>query len=298
MDEKQKLIMEVAQECFNRRGVKYTSIEEIVRACKISKATFYKYFSKKEDLVWEILFYSNKEFLRNSKSIDIDCNINAREKLKKKIIFILDYRNLNTSFNSQIIGEFSEIKGKTIYEIRSKIISNLLQAYYDSLIGVYGKEIDSIVWELIFILDSLVREFNFIFRFRGKEIKGDFAADFMMRIIDVAVENLKGKEPMIDKNTFYENEDINEDILNQIREIELLEKIESIKKTVVEIGDKKLEEAIKRVEEEVKSKSYNSLTMDAMILYLEKEECLKLDINILNDLRIKLQEQNSNGNSK
>lgn len=294
MDEKSKLIMEVAQTCFNTQGIKYTSIDEIVKECKISKSTFYKYFSTKENLVSEIISYSNEKFLKYTTDIDIDKKLNSKDKLKKKIIFILNYINTNFFFNTQILNEFPEINGKSRKKIKNSIRANVLQAYYVSLIDVYGKNIENSVWEVIFILDSLVHEFSLINRLNDEDSKEEFVETFILRTIDIYIENLKKIKPIINKSIFYSYKEVDEKSSYKLLEVRFLEVVGKIKIIIDKIENKKLKEAILKVEEQAMNKLYNSLIMDAMLAYLEKENVIKEDICLLNNLKIKLEEENLN----
>ena len=53
--EKEKLIQTTSQELFFKFGVKKVTVEEICSICKISKKTFYKYYSNKYELVKVLL---------------------------------------------------------------------------------------------------------------------------------------------------------------------------------------------------------------------------------------------------
>lgn len=289
MDIKQELIMNVAQKCFNSYGIKYTSIDDIVKECKISKSTFYKCFSTKENLVGEMLRYSSNKFFNQSRLIDEDTQKTPKDKLKEKINIVLEYLESNRYFNLHILGEFSEINGKPVEEIKNIIKSRLVKVYYDSLIEVYGKEIEPFIWELIFVIDSITHEFDLITRINKKEIDKDYIFDFTLRQLDLNIENLKHNKCMISENIFYtvekDNElkieiDLHERFLEIIKDIKLKIENDSL--------NKKLKEAISKVEEEYKLKNYNSLMIDAMIAYLEKEEALKIEIDELKSIKYQL----------
>ena len=241
MDEKQKLIMDVAQECFDRQGLQFTSIYDIVKTCKISKATFYKHFSTKEDLVYEILSYSNKNFLSRARAIDNNIGTNNknyietnnRDKLKKKIILIWEYLLSTTPFNTFIIQSFTQIKGQSTDKFRKAIRDNLLSEYHKSLITLYGDEIESVVWELVFLIDSLVHEFILIMRLKKEEFEPDFVGDYVIRTIDMTIEELKRVPPVIDKSFFYSEKDNACDNLFSSEETLLLKTIKEIKNIII-----------------------------------------------------------------
>lgn len=53
METRRKLI-EAAKEIISEKGLVNTSIEEITNACGVSNGTFYTYFKRKEDIVFEL----------------------------------------------------------------------------------------------------------------------------------------------------------------------------------------------------------------------------------------------------
>lgn len=285
MDEKQKLILDVAHKCFNSHGIRYTSIEEIVKECKMSKSTFYKYFSTKENLVWEMLVFSNKTFIKIEKEIDENIEVNSRERLERRLLHLLEYCITNYSFNTQILGEFSVINGKTIVDIRNKITKNLLDSYYSSIINFYGYNVKPFIWDLIFIADSSIHEFVLCKKRNGIEIDRMLVVEFTIRQLDINIEFLKNNKNLIDKKQIYIstiNEESEECKLVEKRFFEILDELK------IEVkcnSNKKLYEATLKIEEEGKEKKYKSLIMDAMIGYLEKEDSIKQKVYILNNLR-------------
>ncbi len=54
-DDKRRHILNVAAEVFAREGIARASMNEVARACGISKANIYHYCSSKDDLIFDIL---------------------------------------------------------------------------------------------------------------------------------------------------------------------------------------------------------------------------------------------------
>lgn len=288
MTNKKEVIIQVAQKYFNDHGVRYTSIDDIVKECKISKSTFYKYFPTKEDLVLEILDYLNKNFSNSSVLIDTDDTKTPIEKLKEKIKLVLDYLKYNQSFNSHILGEFSEIKGIPILKIKSKIKSNIINSYKTPLILVYGEDINPFLWELIFVIDSIVHEFNLVMKINKRNISVDYIFEFINKQINLNIENLKQNKSTINKNIFYSIDEIGESNYKDSIKDAFLNVLYSIKECIKLDKNEKLSEAVVKIEEEFNLGNYNSLTMDAMIAYLEKQESIKEYTKKLNRLTSKL----------
>jgi AcrR family transcriptional regulator len=292
LDEKQKLIMDVAQKSFHRQGFEFTSIDEIVKACKISKATFYKYFSTKEDLAYELLAYSNKRFLCSAKAIDGYAEIDPKVRLKNKIIAIWEYILYIRNLNALTVEKYSEVKVERINRLKKIIRNNMLEEYHKSLIAVYGEEIEQIVWELIFTIDGLTHEFILINRFNHREFHRDFVGDYIIRNIDITIDNIKYVSPMIHKSTIYiteENEDNKPHSSEEALFYDTIKKLrEHIEKDTTHLRQKKLIQAVNKLEEEANTGSYDSFMMEAMLSYLQNEKTLKAEVAVLNNLKNKL----------
>ncbi|MFQ6547633.1 TetR/AcrR family transcriptional regulator [Aestuariibius sp. 2305UL40-4] len=54
-DDKRRHILKIAAEVFAREGIARASMNEVARACGISKANIYHYYSSKDDIVFDIL---------------------------------------------------------------------------------------------------------------------------------------------------------------------------------------------------------------------------------------------------
>lgn len=54
-DDKRKMILSTAAEVFAKGGIVGTSMNEVAKACGISKANIYHYYASKNDLVFDIL---------------------------------------------------------------------------------------------------------------------------------------------------------------------------------------------------------------------------------------------------
>lgn len=282
VDEKQRLIMDIAQGLFDERGLKSTSIGDIVRECKISKATFYKYFSTKENLVYELIVYFNNKFLDATTLIDSKKTLSEREKLNEKIKVVWKHIYNQTLFTSYITDNLPRGLGEEIRELRKKARTDLIREYYNSLIKVYGEEIKEIIWDVVFILDALIHEFIYIIRNKKEDIETEFIAEFIMNTLDITFNSKKGQTPLIKKGYFYfksqeENKNISNELLFERKLLDLKEKIlES------SIGDRsKLLEAAENVSIEFTAERYSSLTIDAMLALLEKEEIIKEEVSIL-----------------
>ena len=85
--ETRKRLVEAAKAIICDKGLTNTQIEEITDACGVSKGTFYTYFKRKEDIVFELSERVFNEILVNAK----DCKGTIIQKLENYMINFSGY---------------------------------------------------------------------------------------------------------------------------------------------------------------------------------------------------------------
>lgn len=289
MKNKKENIIKIAQDCFNIHGIKNTSIDYIVKECKMSKSTFYKFFPTKEDLIWETIIYSSEKFATTAILLDADDTKTPHEALKEKIQLVLDYLKYNSSFDPNLLDIFSKTKGDNLIEVKNKIKSSILNSYKSSLVLIYGEEINAFIGDLIFIIDSLVHEFYLVMRMNKRHLSIEYIFEFIIRQIDININHLKTNKSIISESIFYTIDEIGENNYENVLKNTSIHVISSIKELISSNDEnEKLYNAINKIEEEFNLGNYDSLIMDAMIAYLEKQLFLQKHTNKLSRILSKL----------
>ena len=85
--EREVLILQVAEEMLIEKGYYETSIDEIAARVGIAKGTVYLHFPSKEDLVFAIFEHDMQEFLRFVE-ITMSASMSAREKMEAILQFM------------------------------------------------------------------------------------------------------------------------------------------------------------------------------------------------------------------
>lgn len=289
MKNKKENIIKIAQDCFNIHGIKNTSIDYIVKECKMSKSTFYKFFPTKEDLIWETIIYSSEKFATTAILLDADDTKTPHEALREKIQLVLDYLKYNSSFDPNLLDIFSKTKGDNLIEVKNKIKSSILNSYKSSLVLIYGEEINAFIGDLIFIIDSLVHEFYLVMRMNKRHLSIEYIFEFIIRQIDININYLKTNKSIISESIFYTIDEIGENNYENVLKNTSIHVISSIKELISSNDEnEKLYNAINKIEEEFNLGNYDSLIMDAMIAYLEKQLFLQKHTNKLSRILSKL----------
>ncbi|MBP1637371.1 MAG: transcriptional regulator [Bacteroidetes bacterium] len=142
MEKITKIIIELAASRFTQLGIRNVSIDDICNELRISKKTFYKYFSQKEDLIVAVLVnfgeQNKKKFSRiyeNNNSIDALVQIIMELKKtedNKPHAFLHDLKK----YYPEIDSKFRE---KQMLVIREDFESNLKKGIDE---GYYREDID------------------------------------------------------------------------------------------------------------------------------------------------------------
>lgn len=110
LNEKYKDLMKAGQEQFWKYGIKKVSIEEICREAGVSRVTFYKYFTNKENMAFTILKSLMDLSIKTYRDF-MDSDIPFEEKVKKTIEMKLEFSNhmSHELLNDVLNGDFPKL---------------------------------------------------------------------------------------------------------------------------------------------------------------------------------------------
>lgn len=138
-EQKQRKILEVANEFFLKYGYKKTSLQMIVKQTGGSLATIYKVFGNKEDLFQKVIEFNGQKFIETMNQIfiqnmDSDLNLNEylyniglhliREVLKANNIAFLRLMILEGYGNQSFIETFRRSSDSMVFSIVSQGIKH------------------------------------------------------------------------------------------------------------------------------------------------------------------------------
>lgn len=185
MDAVTKNIIDLAENKFVQVGIRNVSIDDICNELRISKKTFYKYFSQKEDLILAVLLNSGKK--ATEKFHKIYQNHNAIDAL---ILIIKEIRKVENNqshifmhdlekYYPEIYKKFTETKSCSIKESFEK---NLRQGVKE---GYYREDLDIEMTALFHSLNMKVSVEEMIKTYPKNSQKriADFFIDLIIRLI-------------------------------------------------------------------------------------------------------------------
>lgn len=117
-----KRIVDASIILFKEKGYNRTSVEDIVRKCHISKASLYKVFESKKQILLSALGQLQDEIYKKNADIELT-NDSVNEKLIKKVEMIISHRHFNRVLFDSLYEAFSkeEIEQLQKYEKPTKL---------------------------------------------------------------------------------------------------------------------------------------------------------------------------------
>lgn len=292
--EKKTEILNAAIFLFSTKNFSSTSVQDIASYCNISKATIYKIFKSKEDILIEIIKHLNKQMLLTVENVDFKSDLDPIEKLEKKLYAFFEHLSTRREFSVMIYQNQELIKNERFEKllVESKIF--ILNWYKSILIDAFGEKIENVVWDIVISLSGLAKEFCFIFvtkEFIIQDLKT--VAKFIVKVIISMVDSHYNDTPLIPVNAlnFF---DINSDLLlnkellsNEWNStiIKLKDKVTNCK-TILNKDD--LISAISTLDDEQKSDTPKKYIVDALFLYLLKYKSIEREVIFLKQIHAKL----------
>jgi AcrR family transcriptional regulator len=127
--QKKEILLQTAERLFLQKGIRSVTVEEIISQAQVSKATFYKYFSDKKDILEKGFQRSINHELEHLGSI---VEQGKRDRLTlEDFIKIFDMNEYSSYFQSdflkELVQEYPDIRDKYYAEA----YSNLMLLYKD-----------------------------------------------------------------------------------------------------------------------------------------------------------------------
>lgn len=281
VNEKKEEIFKTATYLFSKKGYMSTSVQDIAKACNVSKATIYKCFNSKEDILIYIIKSFNNQMVRLVDEVNLNDNLSPMERYEEKIYTLFNYFSEGREFFLMLSQNGAVMKEENIKRaiLSSKIF--VINELKDILIEAYGESIKSIIWDITICIKGIIREFIVIFAIR-EIANGDYrdVSKFIVRLTTSIVNKHKNDKPLISKDiaqTFTINNkfDLDLEYLKKQWKSKILQ-IRSIALNSSSIIDReKVLEAINLLEVEGEKEEGNKVIIEALIMYISNNDELK-----------------------
>ncbi|MGL4654345.1 MAG: TetR/AcrR family transcriptional regulator [Sarcina sp.] len=292
--EKRNDILYAAIYLFSKNGFNATSVQDIASHCNISKATIYKLFKSKEDILIEVIKHSNKQLLLLIKNNDFKPNMSKLEKFEEKIYLLYEFLTSKKDLSLMLYQEQNVCKDDDFKKVFFEIKLLILNWYKTMLVDTFGAKVETIAWDMAMSLEGLIREYTQVFIVK-EVIVTDLRklANYTVRNIAALVEVNTDSEPLLhtdfisdfDSSThaLFNNELLIEESIRIIDNLKAL-----VKNSKIILNKAELTEAIDTIANEKNSKAPRKYLIDGLFLYLLKYSELEKDVLFLKQIYRKL----------
>lgn len=296
--EKKKLILDASLHLFSLNGYNETSMQDIASYCNISKATIYKFFKSKEELLAYIIKYLHEETINILNEINSNNSLNAKEKFEKKV-FLLFISFINKKDFAMSLIESDKTFKNTVVE---DAFNNGKKLFYnwikDAIFEYLGDSVNPIILDLTCILNGILKEFFTATMFEYLIID-DFneLSRFIVNSITAIYEfHIKEKPLVTEKRMKFLSEDKNfrrdVNVLFDKWNNFILKSKKIINLHELDNKDNVLNSLELLDSEFKKQENARNFLMDALFTYLKNVEVLNSEINILQIIWTKLNGRN------
>ncbi|MEI5908324.1 TetR/AcrR family transcriptional regulator [Bacillus spongiae] len=273
MDLKEKKIIETALSFFSEKGYYATSVQEIAEECNISKGSLYKYFPSKEDLFIGVCTFFQNELFEKATFVHMEDSSSSTEWLTKQLTLQMEDFIAKREF---FILQLKEIPFKDNYKLnslRQQMKSRIMKWQRDILLKAYGNAVKPFVWDLVVMLQGMMKEYLMLLAVSQQEKPVEEIATFLVQRLDALVLDLKSRpnQVLITNRELIPIFGDHSDIKQSEETISSL--IQSIKESIM-ISESKVEDpflsSVLLLEEEWKNSKPRKFLMEALLSYIEE----------------------------
>ncbi|EZH64930.1 hypothetical protein DH09_20710 [Bacillaceae bacterium JMAK1] len=293
---KDKIIVEALKQ-FSREGYYATSVQTIAENCGISKASLYKYFSSKDDLLMQVFDYNLKQMFIRTTTYKADESFSKKEQLIDKIVLELDVAKDHRPFANLVFQAIPQKKTSEIMIMVKRTKALLMNWHFTSLKDAYGEQVKDYIWDLVVMFQGTLREYSHLMVDDHKPLRSREVAQQVVEMIDCVVQRGGHLVPLLTKEVMHDYEQFREEetvasIEEQVREccMQIRHRIEQkwTRKQKLQVFD-----ALDHFEQEVMAEEPKLYLFEALGRYLTSEVPISTELDRLRKL-IEINRNSSN----
>lgn len=135
LSKKEKDLINTGRELFWKYGIKRISVEELCEKARVSKMTFYKYFSNKNELVKAIMTQVMDESMVKFDMV-IDSDSHYREKAKEMLILKMEGTE---NISKEFMADYYSLNDPDLLEFLQTRTNQILERFMESIINAQAK---------------------------------------------------------------------------------------------------------------------------------------------------------------
>ncbi|WP_223831671.1 TetR/AcrR family transcriptional regulator [Bacillus swezeyi] len=293
MKDKKAEIIEAAKKLFAQKGYINVSMQAIAEECKMSKASIYKIFQSKEELLLALSNFNKQQMLKKSAKINAETSLTPKERFAKKIALEITEFRENRQFINFMSNDGSSPDTSVFRKHLKQTKSMIISWHRDSIIQAYGEEVQPFIWDLVIIFHGLMREFLFLVAIEKTQPDVETIPRFIMTVMDLYIEKKRAGDQKTSLNDDVIAAYMNVAFCRPPKKEELLaEHLQKLKDAISllskgDVESKELLSAAGLLSEELFEKEPRPFLIRALLDYLGKIEGLQHDISQIKTICMK-----------
>lgn len=289
--DKKTLIIQTAIRLFAEKGYAFTTVDEIAKACGMTKPSLYKYFPGKEDLLLEAMAMLSEELEGRVHQLYRKAGLSKSDRIIELIVIFLEYIFNHRTYMVLFIEPLMPIyENEDIQNAFMVIERKLFMWFQDSIIDLCGEEVEGYATDLTFVASSVLLDY---IRVVGPHLSHEHCyrlATYVEHLIGVLVEGWKIRKPempLLFETPSWVMNCRSEEMTPVLRSRQLQKSFRNMELIVKDHESLKEEEkedyleAIGKLRTELNDSLTESVVFKALLIYLEqledlREECAKL----------------------
>lgn len=203
-EQKKQDILLTSIRLFAKNGFHQTSVQDIVKACNMSKGAFYNYFSSKEELHIAIFKHYFEEVQKWMDDVERE-QLSPREKMKKQLYAPFILVEKQKSFIVMYLREQSFSINKDLREFMTSLQQETISWYEKSLESVYGPDIKEYFGDLILTVEGIRKSYLSAILFLDSKVDAKRIPDYLMNRLDELVGALRQGELPVAHSDIFQN---------------------------------------------------------------------------------------------
>ncbi|CUB22702.1 Bacterial regulatory proteins, tetR family [Bacillus subtilis] len=290
LDKKTDILL-AARKLFSEKDFKSVSMQAIAEECKMSKASIYKLFQSKEDLLLELLSFNQKQMVAAASRLQENTALTPEERLTQKVKMELEGFRRNQQFFNMLTYGNPKLHNNRVKQHIHQTRSTIICWHRDSLIQAYGESILPFVWDLVIILHGMMREFLMLIKIEEKPLELDPIAEFIISTLNQIVKNKETRQSLLPPEAIelyihsassYKPKDKSALLSESLKELH--NGISSLPAADFDVDE--LTSAAAMLEEEAKKEEPRAFLLKSLIGYLEQTGVLTQPVSMLKTLLI------------
>ncbi|MET3507332.1 TetR/AcrR family transcriptional regulator [Halalkalibacter oceani] len=273
---KKKIIL-TAIECFSNEGFFSTSMQRIAEECGMSKATLYKYFQSKEDLLMQVFEFTLLQMVERAKSIQLDHSLPKKERLRQRILVELQENKQYRAFLNLIFKVMPIQQNPRVMALMKRTKATFFHLHREYLLEAYGEEVEPYLWDLVMLLQGAIREYIHLLEDEQKPVNKEDVATLLASNLDQIIRNKEKPQPALSQELMYDYEGIHLGAQSKSTDQQIAE-------ALISVQDKIAKAEMNRTEMEKVRAAYDSLrkkmTVEQPEPYLIEALCLFINSRV------------------